>query len=303
MSLTNKNKILGSVIITACLIVGDIGTVSVVYNIRISEITRRQSYNTDYAKPSIAILTFFDQQRWRYDTVREHVNAGLANYIYLSKKIYFKLDVAAGNVGQTKVNAPYFSRNQTDDVLLSCGYYIPISTRARITLSGKFGFPTHADFITQGIQLGTGHVGLGAQIDAAVAVSKDRKHSLMAALRYIRYFPSTIYFTQSAQPYRFNIGNLSDILISYVGGTKRNRYETGYNASFVFKPTIYPFITTPLANQSLGIRSNFYGSFTHFFLVKGHPSAVIVGASYGFDNKPLIFKRLVSCFGAWGINF
>lgn len=279
------------------------GSVSVVYNLRISEITRRSSYNPNIVRPSMAVLTFFDQQRWRYDNIRERVNAGLGNYIYINERLYFKIDAAAGNVGQSKPNEPYFSRTQTDDILLSCGYKIPLSERARITISGKFGFPTHHDLITQGLQLGTGHVGLGAQLDGAFALTESKLHSIMTAFRYIRYFPATIYFPNVKQPYKFNIGNLADLLISYNGGTRFNRYEFGYNASFVFNPTIYPFIETPLANQSLGIRSSFYGSFTHIFFIQKHPSAFIIGLSYGFDNKPLIFRRILSLFGAWGINF
>lgn len=275
--------------------------ISFVYNLRVSEITRRQSYKSQFTKHSIAMVNFIDQYRDRFDCVQENIAGPLCSYLWLGKQVYVKLDAAYGNVRQRKQDS-FFSCSEPDDILFSAGYNQRWGERFKWTISGKLGIPTHQDNIVRGLQFGTGHLGIGAQLDIAYAVTQDLNSSLMAAARYIRYFPATIYFPKKTIPYEFNIGNLADLIVSYNTGFKTNRFEFGYNASIVFFPTIEPFIETPL-NQAYGIRSNFYSAYIRFFRIGTHMSGFITGLSYGFDNVPKLFKNIISVWLAWGINF
>ena len=171
-----------------------------------------------------------------------------------------------------------------------------------MTFSGKLGIPTHDDNIVRGLQFGTGHVGLGAQFDCAYALSDDLHNNFMAAARYIRFFPQIIFFKQDPRAFYFNIGNLVDLLVAYNTGFAGNRFEVGYNASILFFPTLCPFIETPL-NTRYGVVSNFYGAYIRLFKIRAHMNGFIAGFSYGFDNVPRIFKRIVSVWLGWGINF
>ena len=85
-----------------CLLCGvkDIFSVSFVYNLRISEITRRQAYIPGNTRPSIVFANVIDQNRFRYDLTRENIAGVLGTYIWLGKKMYAKLDAAYGNVRQ-----------------------------------------------------------------------------------------------------------------------------------------------------------------------------------------------------------
>lgn len=293
-------------IIKGCLgyllvIVQCVSGVSFVYNLRIAEITRRQANKARFSKPSIGIINGIDQYRSRVDNISENVGGFLGSYIWLGEKTYVKVDAAYANVYQKKPQS-IFSCWQPDDILFSAGFVQHVNDRFRFAISGKLGIPTHEDTITRGIEFGTGHVGLGTQLDCVYSLSEDKHNSIMGAARYIRYFPRTIFFPKNPQPFRFNIGNLVDLLIAYNTGFRVNRFECGYNASIVFWPTLCPKIETPLS-QPYGIRSSFYGAYIRFFKVGHHVSGFITGLSYGFDNVPKLFKRIISVWLAWGINF
>lgn len=284
-----------------CIMNSCVMGVSFVYNLRIAEITRRQAVKSVYAKPSIGVLNLINQNRKRTDHIRENVCGALASYIWVGEKAYFKIDTAYANVRQQKPDS-FFSCSEPDDILFSVGYNWYLTDRFRYTISAKLGIPTHDDNIVRGLQFGTGHVGLGGQFDCAVTLSQDRHNNIFAAARYIRYFPSIIFFPKNPKSYVFNIGNLVDLLVAYNTGFDTNRFEFGYNSSIVFFPTIEPHLETPL-NQRYGVRSNFYGAFTKLFRIRHHLSGIITGFSYGFDNVPKLFKRIISFWFAWGINF
>lgn len=279
------------------------GCVSIVYNLRVAEITRRQASDPKYTDPSIASLALFDQTRRRCDLVKQNIAGGLATYLYLRKRFYCKADFAVGHVRSDNIDGR-FSRIQTDDILLSLGYSKKISDRTKMTFSMLFGFPTHADTILEGIEFGTGHNGFGLQIDGSFLCSEKGNHSILTAARYIRFFPASIFYpiNNICTPFSLDIGNLVDLIIGYNYRFNTSAFEVGYNPSFLFSATITPAIAD-VTNQINGIRSSFYGAYKHLFLRDKHPQGIIIALSYGFDNKPRIFKQILTAWAAWGINF
>lgn len=290
--------------IVACFIIStELESVSIVYNMRVAEITRRQAVDPKYTDPSITSLVLFDQTRKRCDSVNQNIAGGLATYLYSRKRFYCKADFAVGHVRSNNIDGT-FSRTQTDDILLTFGYSKTISKKTKATVSLLLGFPTHRDTILEGIEFGTGHNGFGLQLDGSFICSKKENQSILAAARYIRFFPASIFYPINTKctPFYLDIGNLVDLIIGYNYRFNTSAFEVGYNPSFLFSATITPAIAT-VTSQINGIRSSFYAAFKHLFLREKHPQGIIIAMSYGFDNKPKIFKRIITVWAAWGINF
>ena len=268
---------------TLCFImVTQLNGVSFVYNMRVAEITRRQALNPRYTDPSIMTLTTVNQLFKLYSSGTDNAIGELATYLYLRKKFYCKLDCAVGHV-QSNLFGTKFSQNQIDDILLTMGYSKTITKKTRATISLLLGFPTHSDTLLQGVEFGTGHNGFGLQLDGAFVFSEKGNQSILAAARYIRFLPATAYLAAHNQCLSWHV-------------------DIGYDASFLFGSSICPTIEA-LANQINYIRSNFYGAYKHLFLREKNPQGIIIALSYGFDNKPKIFKHILTLWATWGINF
>jgi|GEM_PF-738783 hypothetical protein len=281
----------------------DIHGISVVYNLRVAEITRRQALDPKFTDPSIALITLLNQSRQRVDCVKENITSNLGSYMYIGKKIYFKTDFAWGHV-RAQHSDYRFSRTQTDDILFTLGYSKSITKKTKLTVSMLLGVPTHEDNILEGIQLGTGHNGLGIQCDGSCIINGDRTQSILGAIRYIRFLPaSTKLSVQNyCRHYELDIGNLVDLITGYNYRFGTNVIECGYNVSFLFSASIEPALES-LSNSLNYIRSNFYGAYKRVFLREKHPYGIFLAMSYGFDNRPKIFKRIFTVWAGWGINF
>lgn len=281
----------------------DMHGVSVVYNLRVAEITRRQAIEPKFANPSIASFALLNQSRQRVDCVKENITSNLDTYMYIGKRIYFKTDVAWGRVRAQHPDYTY-SRTQTDDILFTLGYSKSITKKTKLTISTLLGFPTHEDKILEGIQLGTGHNGLGIQCDGSFIINAERTQSILGAVRYIRFLPAStkLSVNNCCKYYELDVGNLVDIIAGYNHRFGTNVIECGYNASFLFSASIEPALES-LSNSLNYIRSNFYGAYKHVFLRKKHPCGIILAMSYGFDNRPKIFKNIFTVWAGWGINF
>lgn len=299
-----KNRFLIICIIASLFITSQLDSVSVVYNLRFSEVSRTRTSNSTGANPSTLGLVLFDQTRTRTgNTIQDNIAGSMATYLYTRENFYCRADLAFANV-RSKSKTSYFSRTQTDDFLLTIGYGKEISKRTRVTASLLLGFPTHADKILEGITFGTGHNGFGLQLDGLFIPSENGKQSIFAAARYIRFFPGSVFSTIQNRCLHFelDIGNLVDLMIGYNYRYKTNMFELGYNPSFLFSATITPETPTVISQLDY-IRSNFYGAYKRFFLREKHPQAFIIAMSYGFDNKPKVFKRIVTIWAVWGITF
>jgi len=298
-----NNKFLKISLWACCIVTMKLECVSFVYNMRVAEITRRQAINPKYTDPSILSLTTVNQLFMLYNSGINNAIGELATYLYLRKRFYCKLDCAVGHV-RSNILGTKFSRNQTDDILLTLGFSKSFSQKTKMTASMLFGFPTHSETQLQGIQFGTGHNGFGLQLDGSFILTKEKNQSILAAARYIRFFPASANLSTNNQcsTWRVDIGNLVDLIAGYSYRFGPNEVEAGYDASFLFGASVCPIIAS-LPSQIDYIRSNFYSAYKHIFLRKKNPQGIIIAMSYGFDNKPKIYKHIITIWAAWGINF
>lgn len=287
--------------------------VSLVYNLRIAQTTRRHVLQTPQPvhKHNVFTGTLVEQFYKLNDGTHQDVTGGIGNYIYSTKDYYFRVLGAAGRVKSERkdelTNSEItFERTQTDDIFFNLGYNHEISDRATATFSGLLGLPTHRNTELEGVQMGTGHVGLGIQFDGALKYSQDNHHSIMTAARLVHFFPRRAGLVVNEQPLSFNVdlGNIADLLISHFSIWGRHAFEVGYNPGFAFGAKITPPIPE-LSSPGVIVRSTFYAAYLYGFLIKELQSAVSFGFSYGFDHssRPLARKYIVSLWGTWGIRF
>ena len=216
---------------------------SVVYNMRIAMITRRQQMDATGKHPHILINTPFGQ--WRRARIGTILNdAGdMLSYIYAKPSYYIKVDGALAHIS----NQAYpvnIARTMLDDLLVTGGYGHGLGSRGRIAYSALFGTPLHRDYFLEYAAFGTGHVGLGAQIDGSYTYVEAEKEAeiLFFALRYIYFVPrqanvevACIKPLYAYAHYDFKLGSLADIFIAQqTRYGLYNRFEFGYNATIGF---------------------------------------------------------------------
>ncbi len=287
------------------LIVCDLESASLVYNLRIAESTKRQAVESPYRKPSLAVIALVSQFSKSRDDIRFSYTGGLLSLQHSKKNFFIRADIAAAHVKQ-KTCETKFSRTQTDDILFSGGYSFVLDEKTRGAITVILGIPTHQDTILEGTQFGTGHVGLGGQFDGAYFYSGN--NTIFVAARYIRFFArdiSTCIANQRLE-FNFNIGNVVDLFISHASRLgRRHKFEFGYNPTFVFQAHICPPIEQFLTRINF-IRSNFFANYRYGFLIhEKFPSGIAAGISYGFEHVPhdIGIKYVVTVWGGWGINF
>ncbi len=277
--------------------------VSLVYNLRISETTRRQLLTQKPEHPSIASAVLVDQFYERKDSIRQFDTGLMAVYVYLLKSAYIKLQAAVGHVEQDiSLVRLKLTRNQTDDVLLMAGYGFAPTKKTHVTISSVLGIPTHADTGFEGVEFGTGHVGVGFQADSAWFYTDSS--SLMAAFRYVYFVPRHVNIPAVPGNFTFCLGNLVDLMFSHLTNIGRHKIEFGYNPTFDIHAKLVP----PIASLNVPngfMRSSFYANYIFMFKAREHISALGLGFSYGFDHRPKIvgYKNIFTVWGVWGLNF
>lgn len=284
-----------------CMLSSNVFTISsIVYNLRISQTTKRFAFDSHLLNNSLSAI-FYSQFRKTYSDAYLRTLGMLGTYIYLKPSYYLRVDAAGGNIKRSYCCFEQ-SRNESDDILLSGGYSFVPHHDIRITCSGLLGIPTHQDNSLIQPQFGYGHIGLGGQIDAAFLISHDIRHSIRSAMRYIYFFKRDTTFEN--ETYTFSASNLIDLFVAYNHKWSEQRIELGYNPTFAFKARITPHVQT-IINQTNFIRSNFYGSYRYSFSICDHPSAITTALSYGFDHKPKTtgYARMVTAWCSWDIQF
>lgn len=293
--------------------------VTVVYNMRVAEITKRQQLNPSAKKPNILAGTTVGQWRKLKDGSKQSLYSELGTYIHSSKSTYLKIDGAVGHV-RNHIQGLIFQRTQTDDLLFTGGYGHTVGKRARLTYSGLLGIPTHRDFILDLAQFGTGHVGLGGQLDASYAYgstcspcTKNRSNVLFAAARLVHFFPRNV---TSHDPrltplypcseYSLKPGNLADLYFAHqTNWSKRNRFEFGYDASFIgFGSAINPSILN-FPGSVVFIRHSFFGAYSRLIPIGDVKTGMIIGLSGGFDSRPPTFGNtyMITAWLLYGVLF
>lgn len=288
--------------------------VSVVYNMKLSDITRRfQLSDQGEEKNGKGELdmnfTVIDQWRETYNNIRQNSIAGLLTLLYSLDYWYISL---ASSVGYVKNTFPFqvpfrTSITQVDDLLFSGGYAIEIKDHTRITINGLLGIPVHQDVSLIGAQFGTGHVGFGPQLDVAYAYADDKDHLLLGSVRYIRFLSrcAEACLNEHSEFFKIVLGNTLDVLCSTNQTWGHHNWELGYNGEFSFGGYVEPNLIEITNDQFVFMRSSFYTAYAYSFSIGKYDSGVLFGFSYGSDYRPLplVYKRLVSGWFSWNINF
>lgn len=278
---------------TALFILCPLCPVSIVYNMRIAEITKRQQITPNAKRHNILGETTVGQWRTLKNGFKQSVYGGITTYIRSAKSLYLKVDGAFGRV-KNNIITNIFKRTQTDDLLFTGGYSHALSERVRITYSGLLGIPTHRDFILDLAQLGTGHVGLGGQIDTSFAYTADRSNVALGAIRLVHFFPRNVTSHNpclqqlyQCKEYNLSLGNILDVYVAHqTNWGNNNRFELGYDASILgFGSRIKPEITN-FSGSLLYIRNNFFSSYSRRFSLNKTPVGIVTGLSGGFDSRP-----------------
>lgn len=281
------------------------GAISIVYNLRIAETSKRIVLTSMLPLPSLGTLTLFGTFREKYNGVKHKCGGGLFTIVYAPESYFLRVDAAVGHVASNDQGV-IFSRTQADDLLFSAGYSPKISDRMRVTFSGLLGFPTHKDTSLDFVQFGYGHYGLGIQMDGAIAYSQNRDQTLRLAMRFIHFFPRriTAQVDTSLEPFTFGIGNLADLFVAFHVQKARHRIEAGYDASFFFDAHICPPLDDTIKKTNY-IRNSFYGSYRYRFLINKRTHMIGTALSYGFDARPKNYgnKRIITVWTSWSVNF
>ena len=302
-------KALHSILMTALICAVQSNAVTFVYNMRIAQITRQQ---LALGNKRLHILgdTLIGQWLQLKNDFHQDAYGSLVTYIRTTPSTYFKIDGALGHV-KNNVITNTFTRTQTDDLLFTGGYGHAVGPHTRIACSALLGVPTHRDFILDLAQFGTGHVGTGLQLDGSHAYNADRTQTLFAAARWIHFFPRNV---TSKNPclrplypcpeYRLAIGNLVDLYVSHqITWRKANRFEFGYDASFIgIGSRLCPQIPN-FAGSQLYIRNTFFAAYSRLITCKRVKIGFITGLSGAFDSRPQTFgvRRMITAWFTAGV--
>lgn len=303
-----KNIKKSTTLFIACSLIFNLYPAStLVYNLRIAETTTTRRFEEFGNLPWVAAITTVGQFRQSRADVNQALGGALATMSYAQKKWFVRLDFAAAHVRLKSQNFPSLdqSRTQTDDLLLSGGYGFSSSERSQFSLSGLLGIPTHKPLDLPLVQFGSGHVGLGVQLDNNYKYWSI--NSLRSAARYIHFFQKqqTTLDLLSPTIFDFTYGNAVDLYVAHRTNWKqKHMFDFGYNPTFFFGAHVEPDVEE--VNDELNfIRSNFFATYRRYFLIKGRPSGITCGISTGFDHIPKRtgLKNMVTFWASWGIAF
>lgn len=281
--------------------------ITIVYNFRLAEITRPSDLELPEDKAHwIGAVTPFDRYAKNAQGGHNNTAGALGTLLYHKNHVYARIDTAVANIidRQTK-NDPYPSnRTQTDDIIFTFGKGWVPQPRFRITASGLVGFPTHKDVGLFRDQFGTGHFGLGVQLDTAYNYSPKKHHSFLASARYVRFMPANACLKAPtfSQKFRVGLGNLVDLYFANYSNYGKHQFELSYNPTFFFGATFCPF-NADLERAFHFIRSSFTIDYQYGFLIGSHPSATIFVFSYSFDHGSRITRSTCILTGAFSFVF
>lgn len=293
------------ILLTSLFANTNIATISIVYNFRIAQITKRAFIEHEQKTTSLT-LTFlsFDQYQEKYrGGIQENFTGGLAAFVYdFTPSSYVRTDAALSYINQKTYHVATFSDMETDDILFTIGHNFTPNNKSRITISGLFGIPTHNIYALQHVALGYGQIGTGVQIDGLYRLTNHL--DFLWGTRYLYFIPQ-IAQDISENSYTFSIGNIADLLL----GLKWNwpsshSLEGGYTARWDFGAHISPHINDIVAKTNYS-RNSFYLVYKYKFETQRVAHRLLFDIGYGFDSKPKSYgyKKIATCWISWSINF
>lgn len=243
----------------------------------------------------------FDQYLKQYNGISKNFFGGLGSYIYNFKPYYFRIDGAISHVKEASPTTTLFSGTETDDILFTAGRNFIPNEHSRVTASGLLGIPTHKIYTLQYTQFGYGQVGTGIQLDGSYELT--HLYGLFYGARYIYYFPRTA-LNDLDQKYRFTLGNVIDLLISFKKNWDLHGYEFGYTARFNASSHISPSLDD-IAAQNNYTRSTFYFVYKYHFLSHNVVNRLLWYISCAFDHKKASYsnKFITTLWASWSIGF
>lgn len=285
---------------------------SIVYNMRISIISRQLlNYNDTSDRsdhhPHLFTETPFGQSRHYNEGTREADGGTMNSYMYYQPSHYLSVDFAFARIASRNEELTV-ARTQMDDLLFSGGYGHAIKERGRIAYSFLFGVPMHRDYILEIVQFGTGHFGLGPQLDCAYHFRSN--NALFFAARCLYFIPRNAQQKNPCLPsypcniYKVRLGFLADLIISYTKTWhSSNACEIGYNPTIGFAESVSPFIAQ-FDNATTFTRHSFFGAYIKNFCINRTSNSFVIGLSSGFDSKPKNFRAIYHLTGwlSWSIS-
>lgn len=304
--LVKKAKLTFVLIYAACLFFicvyyfQNLNAVSIVYHFRISQITKQPIFehiDTKY----MGIALFFDQVMKRYSGgLLKNFAGNLDAFIYSFKPYYLRGDFAFAYVLETIKSKLEFSGIETDDILFTLGRNYIIDGKAKITVSGVLGTPTHKNQFLQHAQLAYAQVGIGAQLDGTYKFSG--KNSFIWGLRSIYFIPRSALDAEKRK-HIFTIGTLSDILISWKYDWINHDIEIGFTERFQLGAQIKPSLDNIL-EQTNYIRNSFYLAYKYKFILCDIQNRITYEIAYSFDSTPKKYGfHLFISWITWNVSF
>lgn len=301
-----KQRLLNFAIFLISFTIAPVCAVTIVYNLRVAGAAKRQAIREFKPGPEIVAAIPFFAARQRYNGGKQKMGGLLGTFVHIKPPWYFKVDFAAARVAECTAANTYFARTQTDDILLSTGYILPIKERAKLAFSALLGIPTHTSYELEPIQFGIAHVGTGAQLDGSYIYTSNLKHSLVGATRFLHFFPrnTSVTVANTCQTFNLHLGNTVDLFIAQHSNLGRHSFEVGYNPIFNFGAFACPAIQA-VTDNAHAIRNTFFGNYRYNFLIHKHPSAILGGISYAYDRQTtdIGFRNTWIVWAAWGVNF
>lgn len=280
--------------------------ISVVYNFRIAQITKRSIHELATGRNNTFIGLFFEEYLKNYDGDYQNYLAGFGSYIRSFSPSYFRVDFAASYYKAVSDKITIFSGTKTGDLLLSGGRSFLPNQNIRLTLSGLFGIPTHKIYTLQYPDFGYNQIGIGAQIDGSYKLTRSSEQvfsDLLFGARYVYFVPRTA-LNSLDEKFTFTIGNIADLLFSYRKNWGNPGFELGYDVRFNFGADIDPALDDVVKKTNY-IKHNFYLVYSYRFVKNDILNQLLWYIAYSFDSSPKLYgnKNIITFWTSWGISF
>ena len=272
---------------------------SLVYNFKIAQITKDLSLNKEDNHSSFTTL-IFNQYRKRYDLTQEYFIAPLFSYINSFENYCFRIDSSFGHIKQKLNKKTLYSGENIDDLLLTFSKGFKNKNNIH-SISFLLGIPTHKIYSLQHPSVGYGQFSLGIQYDGLIETKQNE--AFLYGARCIYFIPKNA-FDLSHNNYKFTIGSLIDLLVSYRKNWDKKGVEIGYNLKFSCDAKIKPLYIELIQKLNYS-RNSFFLVYKYKVMICDVLNKIFFNITYGFDNKSNSFnlKHFVSTWIFYSLEY